>query len=80
MKHNGVFMIPTHSKIGQEMRLHFEKLLDEFGNHELIPVCLEKNTPNVYLNQEVTSEEDAEQNFEKETQQSGNGYGRAYRL
>ena len=32
-------MIPTHSKIGQGMRIHFEKLLDEYGNNELIPVC-----------------------------------------
>ena len=30
VRHNGVYMIPTHSKI-QEMRVHFEKLLDEYG-------------------------------------------------
>ena len=68
VKHNGVYMIPTHSKIGQEMRVHFEKLLDEYGKNELIPVCLETDTPNFYLNREVKSEEthsvrDAEQNF-----------------
>ena len=55
--HKGVFLIPTHSKIGQEMGVHFEKLLDEFGKNELIPVCLEKDTPNFYLNREVKSEE-----------------------
>ena len=26
VKHKGVYMIPTHSKIGQEMRVQFEKL------------------------------------------------------
>ena len=75
-------MIPTRSKIGQGMRNPFEKLLDEYGKNELIPVCLENDTPNFYLNREVKSEEthsvrDAEQNFEKESHQSGNGYGRA---
>ena len=53
VKHNGVYMIPTHSKIGQEMRIHFEKLLDEHGKNELIPVCLENDTPNFHLNREV---------------------------
>ena len=24
VKHNGGYMIPTHSKIGQELRIHFE--------------------------------------------------------
>ena len=36
VKHNGGYMIPTHSKIGQGMRIHFDKLLDEFGKNELI--------------------------------------------
>ena len=71
-------MIPTHSKIGQGMRIHFEKLLDEYGKNELIPVCLENDTPNFYLNREVKSVTD--QHFEKESQQSGNEYGRAARL
>ena len=78
-------MILTPSKIGLEMRIHFEKLLDEHGKNELIPVCLENDTPNFYLNREMKSEEthsvrDAEQYFEKESQQSGNEYGRAHRL
>ena len=63
-------MIPTHSKIGQGMRIHFEKLLNEFGKNELIPVYLENDTPNFYLNREVKSEEthsvrDAEQCLRK---------------
>ena len=67
------------------MRIHFEKLLDEYGKNELIPVCLENDSPNFYLNREVKAEEiqsvrDVEQNLEKESQQSGNGYGRAHRL
>ena len=52
------------------MRVHFEKLFDEHGNNDLIPVCLKNDTPNFYLNRDVRSEEthsvrDAEQNFEK---------------
>ena len=75
--HDGGYMIPTHSRIGQELRLHFVKFLDEHGKNELIPVCLENDTPNFYLNREVKSEEthsvrDAEQYFENESQQSGN--------
>ena len=78
-------MIPTHSKIGQGMRILFEKLLDEYGKDELIPVCPENDTPNFYLNREMKSEEthnvsDAEQYFEKESQQQGHGYGRTVRL
>ena len=67
------------------MRVHFEKLFDEHGNNDLIPVCLKNDTPNFYLNREVRSEEthsvrDAEQNFEKTGQESGNESGRAHRL
>ena len=57
VKHNGGYMIPTHSKTVQEMRIHFEKLLDEHGNNEFIPACLENDTPTFYLNREVKSEE-----------------------
>ena len=39
-------MIPFHSKIGQELRMHFEKLLNEYGTNELIPIYLENDTPN----------------------------------
>ena len=57
MGHIGGYMIPTHSKIGQGMRIHFEKLLNEHGKNELIPVYLENDTPNFYLNREVKSAE-----------------------
>ena len=57
VKHNGGYMIPTHSKIGQGMRIHFEKLLDENGKNELVPMCLENDTPNFYLNGEFKPEE-----------------------
>ena len=85
VKHNAGYMIRTHSKISEKMRVHFEKFFDEYGNNELIPVCLENDTPNFYLNREVKSEEahsvkDAEQNFEKTGQESGNESGRAHRL
>ena len=77
-------MIPIHSKICQGMRIHFEKLLNEYGMNDLIPVYLEKDALNFYLNREVKSEEstvvnDAERCLEKENQQSGNEYGRAVR-
>ena len=37
---DGGYMIPIHSKIGQIMRIHFEKLLNEYGMNDLIPVYL----------------------------------------
>ena len=57
VRHNGGYMIQTHRKIGQGMRIHSEKLPNECGNNELIPVYLENDTPNFYLNREVKSEE-----------------------
>ena len=50
-------MIPIYSQIGQEMRNHFEKLVNWYGKKELIPVHLENNTFNFYLNREVKSTE-----------------------
>ena len=57
VKHKGGYTIPTHSKNRLGMRNHFEKLLDEYGKNELIPVCLEHDTPNFYLNRGVKSVE-----------------------
>ena len=73
---DGGYMIPTHSKIGRGMRIHFEKLLDEDGQNEVISVYFE-NIFKFYLNGEVKSAEthnvnDAEQCFAKKSQQSGN--------
>ena len=70
VKHKSGYMILTQRKFGQEMRIHFEKLLDEHGKKELIPVCLENDTPNFYLSREVKSEETCnvratDQHFEK---------------
>ena len=50
-------MIPVHSKIGQGMRIHFEKLLNEYGSNDLVPVYLDKGALNFYLDREVKSEE-----------------------
>ena len=44
--YNSGYMIPTYSKHGQGMRIHFGKLLNEHGKNELIPVHLENDTPN----------------------------------
>ena len=41
--HDGGYMIPIHNKIGQGMRIHFEKLVNWHGKNELIPVYLENN-------------------------------------
>ena len=77
-------MIPIHSKIGQGMRIHFEKLVNWHGKNELILVHLENNTFNFHLNREVKLTEtnkvnDADHCFAKKCQQSGNEDGRAVR-
>ena len=68
-------MTPIQSKIGQGMRFHFEKLLNEYGKNELIPVYIENNIFNFYLNREVKPTEnnnvnDADHCFAKNCQQS----------
>ena len=50
-------MIPINSKIGQGMRIRFEKLVNWYGKNELITVNLEINIFNFYLNREVKSTE-----------------------
>ena len=55
--HDGGYMIPIHSKSGQEMRNHSEKLVNWYGKNELVPVYLENNIFNFYLNREVKSTE-----------------------
>ena len=66
------------------MRIHSEKLLNEYGKNELIPVYLENDALKFFLNREVKFAEthivnDAEQCFETESRQSGKEYGRAVR-
>ena len=82
VEYDGGYMIQIHSKICQGTRSHFEKLFNEYGMSDLVPVYLEKDALNFYLNREVKSEEihslnDTEQCLEKGNQQSGNEYGRA---
>ena len=43
---DGGYMIPNRSKIGQGMRILSEKLLNEYGKNELIPVYPEDKTFN----------------------------------
>ena len=69
-------MIPIHSKIGQGMRIHFEKLVKWHGKNELIPVYLENIIFNFYQNGEVKS---TETNNVNNTQRSGYECGRAVR-
>ena len=75
-------MTQIHRKFCKGTRNHFERLLNEYGMSDLVPVYLEKDALNFYLNREVKSEEihslnDTEQCLEKGNQQSGNEYGRA---
>ena len=77
-------MILIHSKLGQGMRIHFGKLVNWHGKNELIPVYVESNFFNVYLNREVESGEtnnvnEADHSLAKNCQQSENGDGRAVR-
>ena len=74
--HDGGYMIPIHSKIGQGMRTHFEKLVNWHGKNELIPVYLENKIFNFYLSREVKSIKSNSVNYD---QQSGNECGRAVR-
>ena len=46
-------MLPMHSKIGQEMRVHFERLVSWFGRKQLIPVYIEDNIFNFYFSKEM---------------------------
>ena len=76
--------IPIHSKIGQGMKIHMEKLVNWHGQNKVIPVYLENNMFNFYLNREVKSTEtnnvnDADHCLAKNCQQLGNGDGRAVR-
>ena len=48
-------MIPTHSKFGQGMKIHFEKLMNWHGRDELIPENLENNIFSFYLDREEKS-------------------------
>ena len=82
--HDGGYLIPIQSKIGQGMRIHIGKLVNWYGKNELIPVHLENNISNSYLNREVKSTEtnnvnDADHYLAKNCQQSGNGDGREVR-
>ena len=55
--HDGGHMIPLHSKIGQGMRNHLDKLVNWHGKNEQILVYLENNIFNFYLDREVESTE-----------------------
>ena len=55
--HDGGYMIPIRSKIGQGVRNHFEKFVSWFGKNELILVHPENNIFNFYLIREVKSTE-----------------------
>ena len=47
---DGGYMILIRAKIGQGMRIHFEKLVNWHVKNELIPVYLENNIFNFHPN------------------------------
>ena len=55
--HDGGYMIPITSDVGQGMRNHFGKLVSWYGKNELTPVRLENNIFTFHLNREVKSTE-----------------------
>ena len=57
MGHDGGYMSPIHSKIGQGMRIHFGTLLNECEMSDFIPIYFEREALNFYLNREAKSEE-----------------------
>ena len=73
---DGGFMIPVHSKLGHEMRMHFERLVSWYGRKQFRPVNIENNIFNFYLSNAVQSREI---NIGHNSQQLGNEYGRAVR-
>ena len=80
--HDGGYIIPIHSKIGEGKRTYFVKLVNWHGKSELIPVYLENNIFNFNLSREVgatgaSSVGGAGRCLLNKDQQSGNEYGRA---
>ena len=59
-------------KIGQEMRMHFERLVRWYGRKQLLPVCIEDNIFNFCLSKETES---TETNTVNNSQQPGNEHG-----
>ena len=70
------FVIPVHSKIGQEMRIHFERLVSWYGRIQLSAVYIEDNIFNFQLSKEVMS---TETNVVNNSQHRGNECGSALR-
>ena len=54
---DGGFVVPEQSNIGQEMRVHIERLASWDGGKQLIPVCIEDNIFKFYPSKEVKSTE-----------------------
>ena len=50
---DGGFVLPMHSKIGQEILVHFERLVSRYGRKQLIPVYIEDNIFNFYFSKEM---------------------------
>ena len=74
--HDGGFMIPVHSKIGQAMRMYSEKRVNWYGRTQLHPVYIEDNICNFFFEQRS---EIHRTNGANTSRQSGNEYGRTVR-
>ena len=69
-------MIKAHRKVGQEMRIHFERVVSWYGGTQLMPLYIAGNFFNFFLSREVKS---TENNIVNNSHQPGNEYGRAVR-
>ena len=69
-------MIPVCTKIGHEMRMHFEILVISHERNELIPVYIEDNIFDFYKSKVKSTQKNKIVNI---SQQPGNDCGRSVR-
>ena len=75
--HDGGYMISIHSKIGQGMRMHFERLVNWYGRKQLIPVHIEDNIFNFLFEHrtEIHRDQNCEHFSAKSDENSEHGSG-----
>ena len=73
---DGGFMFTAHRKVGQEMRIHFERVVSWYQGTQLMPLYSAGNLFNFFLSTEVKS---TDTNIVNNSQQRGNEYGRVVR-
>ena len=76
MGSDGGFMNTAHRKVGQEMRIHFERVMSWYQGTQVTPLYSAGNFFNFFLSREVKS---TETSIVNNSHQPGNEYGRAVR-